>query len=117
MLCRHGGEPPVTRPLKLQFESSDKRWWQKPLVVVAGRHLPAELAVLHASLESGEDGGWLNTRKIGLAVVDLTSDKSGTFKTVRVPLPGVGHFVSIEAPDRLAAELRTVLGRQNDRAP
>ena len=25
------------------------------------------------------------------------------------PLPGVGHFVSLEAPDRLVAELRTVL--------
>lgn len=27
------------------------------------------------------------------------------------PLPGVGHFVSIEAPGRLVAELRTVLAR------
>ena len=27
------------------------------------------------------------------------------------PLPGVGHFVSMEAPDRLVAELRTVLAR------
>ena len=27
------------------------------------------------------------------------------------PLPGVGHFVTIEAPDRLVAELRTVLAR------
>jgi pimeloyl-ACP methyl ester carboxylesterase len=27
------------------------------------------------------------------------------------PLPGVGHFVSLEAPDRLLAELRTVLAR------
>ena len=27
------------------------------------------------------------------------------------PLPGVGHFVTMEAPDRLLAELRTVLAR------
>jgi len=27
------------------------------------------------------------------------------------PLPGVGHFVSLEAPERLVAELRTVLAR------
>ncbi len=26
------------------------------------------------------------------------------------PLPGVGHFVSLEAPDKLAREIRWLLG-------
>jgi hypothetical protein len=28
------------------FDRSDVRWWQKPLVQAAGRHLPAELVIL-----------------------------------------------------------------------
>jgi len=73
--------------MKLQFKRSPERWWQKPLVVLAGRHLPAELVVLQASLRTGESGAWLNSRKVGQATVDLKRDQSGTFKTVRVVLP------------------------------
>jgi len=73
--------------MKLQFKRSPERWWQKPLVVLAGRHLPAELVVLQASLQPGENGAWLNSRGVGRATVDLKRDKSGKFKTVRVVLP------------------------------
>ena len=73
--------------MKLLFERSTERWWQKPLVVVAGRHLPAELAVLQASLKPGEHGAWLNSRGAKSATVDFTTDQMGKFKTVRRPLP------------------------------
>jgi VRR-NUC domain len=77
----------VTPLGKLQFERSPERWWQKPLVVVADRHLPAELVVLQASLRAGENGAWLNSRGIGSATVDLKRDELRKFKTVRVVLP------------------------------
>ena len=77
----------MTHSAKLHFERSTERWWQKPLAVVAGRHLPAELAVLRASMKAGERGAWLNSRRVGLATVDLSRDRSGKFQTVRVALP------------------------------
>src|SRR5262249_7474156 len=51
----------------------------------------AELAILHASLEGGEEGAWLNSRSTKSGVVDLLREDDGTFKTVRKTLP---DFVS-----------------------
>jgi pimeloyl-ACP methyl ester carboxylesterase len=43
------------------------------------------------------------------AKVALGSDKDAGCPIEWRPLPGVGHFVSLEAPDKLAAEIRRVL--------
>jgi hypothetical protein len=74
----------------LHFQRSSRRWWQKPLAIVDGRDLPAELAVLRGELRDGETGVWLNSRGLDSGTVDLTADGAG-FKTVRRPLP---EFVS-----------------------
>ena len=78
------------------FDRSDLRWWQKPLVRVGGRDLPAELVILQLELRPGEAGAWLNSRGKQSGVVDLIRDQSGKFKTHRVRLP---QFVT----DRLLA--------------
>ena len=88
--------------MMLRFEKSSERWWQKPLVVVDGKHLPAELAVLGRELKAGEAGAWLNSRGVKSATVDLVCDHSGKFKTVRAPLP---HFVA-ERLEELYGEVR-----------
>jgi hypothetical protein len=73
----------------LQFRDSGKRWWQKPLVVVQGTVVPAELAVLRSELDQGEEGLWLNSRGLTTGVTDLVVDtrmRTG-YRTVRVTLP------------------------------
>ena len=73
-----------------RFNKSTDRWWQKPLVLIKGRSLPAELAVLNIELRTYEDGVWLNSRGTKTGVVDLLcSDERGekTFRTKRVSLP------------------------------
>jgi len=77
----------------LQFERSSKRWWQKPLVIVDGKHIPAELAVLFANLEAQEMGAWLNSRGTKSATVGFAGSRSGEFKTLRAPLP---DFVAVQ---------------------
>ncbi len=71
----------------LHFKRSANRWWQKPLVDIKGRGLPAELVVLEFELRPGEAGAWLNSRGVSSGTVDLTMDKSGSLKTVRIRLP------------------------------
>ncbi len=71
----------------LLFERSDVRWWQKPLVRLGSRSMPAELVVLEQELRSSEAGAWLNSRGTTSGVVDLIADRSGKLKTRRVPLP------------------------------
>jgi hypothetical protein len=71
----------------LQFDRSAHRWWQKPLVHVDGRDLPAELVVLEAQLGAGESGAWLNSRGVTSGVVNVVRDSAGKFKSVRARLP------------------------------
>lgn len=74
-----------------RFRKSSRRWWQKPLALMSGRCLPAELAVLHLELRLGETGAWLNSGSTTSGVVDLVQGPDGTFETERTELPG---FVS-----------------------
>jgi hypothetical protein len=53
----------------LSFDRSDVRWWQKPLVRVGDRDLPAELVILQRELRPGEAGAWLNSRGTKSGVV------------------------------------------------
>lgn len=69
------------------FDRSDVRWWQKPLVLAGGRHLPAELVILQLELRPGEAGAWLNSRSKTSGVVDLIPDHSGRLKTHRIRFP------------------------------
>lgn len=71
----------------LHFKRSANRWWQKPLVDIEGRELPAELVVLEIELQPGEAGAWLNSRGVSSGTIGLTLDKSGKLKTVRMRLP------------------------------
>ena len=48
----------------LRFERSTQRGWNKPLVALSGRVLPAGLAVLEAELGPGESGAWMNGESI-----------------------------------------------------
>ncbi len=70
-----------------QFLKSSERWWQKPLVQLGKRHIPAELAVLQMELRVDENGAWLNSRGTITGTVELTRDAAGKFKTKRVKLP------------------------------
>ena len=72
---------------RMIFRKSDERWWQKPLVLIDGRSLPAELVVLRRQVQEGEEGVWLNSRGTKTGVADLRRDASGNFVTVRIPLP------------------------------
>jgi hypothetical protein len=75
----------------LRFQSAGSKWWQKPLALHQGRHLPAELIILQNELGADEHGAWLNSRRIKSGVVDLMSSRQKGLKTRRVPLPA---FVS-----------------------
>lgn len=87
-------------PDDAQFDRSAKRWWRKPLVVVDGKHLPAELAVLGAEPNRGEAGAWLNSRGVQSATVGFAVDSFGHFKTVRAPLPKFVVTVSKPCTER-----------------
>lgn len=77
-----------------KFQKSTERWWQKPLVVVGGRILPAELAVLAELTQAGESGVWMNSRGTKSGVVDVRRSPEGKFKTLRSPLPAfVGRLL------------------------
>ena len=71
----------------LRFQPSNERWWQKPLALLGGKPLPAELVVLQAELQPGENGAWLNSRGTRSGVVDLVQIEPGKYKTTRVDLP------------------------------
>jgi len=76
----------------LRFEQASERWWNKPLVSLSGRILPAELAVLESELAPGESGAWMNSRGTATGAVDLILTGSRpAFKTRRISLP---EFVS-----------------------
>jgi len=78
----------------LRFQSSSRKWWNKPLVDLGGRLLPAELAILEAELGPGEQGAWINSRGVKSGVVDLVAETEGAdigFKAERASLPA---FVS-----------------------
>jgi len=76
----------------LRFERAAERWWNKPLVSLSGRILPAELAVLEAELTPGEFGAWMNSRGTATGAVDLIlTGTRPAFKTCRIGLP---EFVS-----------------------
>lgn len=76
----------------LRFERSGDKWWQKPLVRLGDRVLPAELAILEAELQPGEAGVWLNSRGTRSGVIDLIQIGPGKYKTKRTALP---TFVSV----------------------
>jgi len=71
----------------LRLVKANVTWWRKPLVLVDGRCLPAELAVLSQTLRDGEDGAWINSRGTDTAAVDLIRRPDGKFATVRAKLP------------------------------
>ena len=76
----------------LRFERASERWWNKPLVSLSGRILPAELAVLEAELAPGECGAWMNSRGTATGAIDLIlTGTRPAFKTRRIALP---EFVS-----------------------
>ena len=77
-----------------RFQRAGVKWWQKPLVNLDGRLLPAELAVLALELRVGEQGVWMNSRSTSSGVVELLvaqQDGERYFKTRRQRLPS---FVS-----------------------
>jgi len=74
-----------------RFRKSSKRWWQKPLALMSGRCLPAELVVLQLELRLGETGAWLNSGSTTSGVVDLVRGTDGDFETERTEFP---DFVS-----------------------
>ena len=72
----------------LRFERATERWWNKPLVSLSGRILPAELAVLEAELAPGESGAWMNSRGTITGAVDLVfTGTRPAFRTRRIELP------------------------------
>lgn len=92
---------------RLQFHSAGVTWWQKPLVQLDGRFLPAELVVLSLELRPGEAGAWLNSRSTTSGVVDLIEEygeTTGTFSTVRATLPSFVTDILVEL--YRAADLR-----------
>jgi hypothetical protein len=74
----------------LKFDPAQQKWWQKPLVMFAGRLLPAELAVLSLELRPSERGVWMNSRGTTSGVVDLIGER-GEYHAQRETLP---EFVS-----------------------
>jgi hypothetical protein len=80
----------VRTAIVLQFQPAQVIWWQKPLVRVDGRILPAELAVLAIELDPLERGVWMNSRGTRSGVVDLvpvTAGGGSAYATRRAPLP------------------------------
>jgi hypothetical protein len=76
----------------LRFQRATERWWNKPLVSLSGRILPAELAVLEAELAPGESGAWMNSRSTITGAIDLVlTGTHPAFRTRRIELP---EFVS-----------------------
>lgn len=79
----------------LRFQRWPGKWWNKPLVDLGDRILPAELAVLAAEVGPCEQGAWINSRGTKTGVVDLVPEPSAAdpqaFETSRKPLP---RFVS-----------------------
>ena len=69
-----------------RFVSARRKWWQKPLVRLGRRVLPAELAVLALDLRRGERGVWMNSRGTASGVVNLMP-RGRTFRTQRERLP------------------------------
>src|SRR5690242_4183102 len=71
-----------------RFARANDFWWRKPLVLLNGKAVPAELAVLAHVLEASEEGVWLNSRSRASGVIDLRRAASKkTYETVRRPLP------------------------------
>lgn len=71
-----------------RFARANDFWWRKPLVLLNGKAVPAELAVLAHVLEASEEGVWLNSRRKASGVIDLRQAASKkTYETVRRPLP------------------------------
>jgi hypothetical protein len=54
-----------------KLETAHRKWWNKPLVKLYNRFLPAELAILSLEIRPGEQGAWLNSRNSDSGVVDL----------------------------------------------
>jgi hypothetical protein len=75
----------------LQFKPAGTKWWNKPLVNFRSKVLPAELAVLHGDLQSGEAGVWLNSRSVTTGVADLlkieTKGSETKYQTLRIDVP------------------------------
>ena len=68
--------------------------WNKPLVRLSSRSIPAELAILSLEIRSGEKGAWLNSRKSDSGVVDLACrvrNRKARYYSLRENLP---KFVS-----------------------
>ena len=72
-----------------QFQPANQKWWNKPLVLVGGRRLPAELVILDLELKDSEEGVWMNSRKPESGVIDLLQLGEADFKTARVSVPGL----------------------------
>ena len=70
----------------ISFKKSKTTWWQKPLVIYNGKHLPAELAVLSIDLKENEQGVWINSRGSKSGVIDLERHGRG-FRTRRIEIP------------------------------
>ncbi len=73
-----------------RFPKANRFWWRKPLVLVGGRAIPAELAVLAKEFRTNEGGVWLNSRARVSGVVDLVpfhGSKGPSYRTRREPLP------------------------------
>lgn len=73
----------------LHFKPAGITWWRKPLVLVDGDLMPAELAVLKAELRPGELGVWLNSSSFssGVAALQRVDSAGASFRTTRIPLP------------------------------
>lgn len=85
MQHRHESEE---RDLRIRLEPAGINWWSKPLAMVEGRPLPAELVILRMTLRAGEAGAWLNSCGTKTGVIDLAERGTGHFETLRIDLPG-----------------------------
>lgn len=72
----------------LRFARASRFWWSKPLVLLRGKAVSAELVVLAREVSQSEEGVWLNSRSRASGIVDLEPVATkGTYQTVRKPLP------------------------------
>jgi pimeloyl-ACP methyl ester carboxylesterase len=120
LLIREGREGAMDRALVDEIVARYERpedmrgpvnWYRAIVATYVSRRGRARLAALYdppitvpVTLVWGEEDGALSTK------VAMNSFRDAKCDVEWRPLPGVGHFVGLEAPEQLAAEIRRVLG-------
>lgn len=78
----------IERPIV--FRRSGARWCNKPLALVGGESIPAELAVLRREAGADEKGAWI-TSCAPRPVVDLLRDGTGAFTAAQTEIPALAY--------------------------